>query len=187
MPDSRLANLEYRMTAQYKLAIIPIILFHCNYILSAKVRFYSANIGLLPCAPVTWWWIWWDKKMNPLQVIGLQRIGVGGLAERQGFEPWVPVRVQRFSRPSRSTTPASFLGVLRRQNYKLFWTLQNSFAFFCHLIPIVVNNSLTACDILSPCRLRHFMNNDPIMAPDELPKASCSVAGLDIPNPMSLL
>ena len=29
-------------------------------------------------------------------------------AERQGFEPWVPVRVQRFSRPSRSTTPASF-------------------------------------------------------------------------------
>ena len=31
------------------------------------------------------------------------------IAERQGFEPWVPVRVQRFSRPSRSTTPASFL------------------------------------------------------------------------------
>lgn len=30
------------------------------------------------------------------------------LAERQGFEPWVPERVQRFSRPSRSTTPASF-------------------------------------------------------------------------------
>ena len=120
---------------------------------------------------------------NRLQVVDLQPI----FAERQGFEPWVPVRVQRFSRPSRSTTPASFLGVLRRQNYKLFWTLQNSFAFFCHLIPIVVNNSLTACDILSLCRLRHFMNNDPIMAPDELPKASCSVAGLDIPNPMSLL
>ena len=34
---------------------------------------------------------------------------VGTFAERQGFEPWVPVRVQRFSRPSRSTTPASFL------------------------------------------------------------------------------
>ena len=30
------------------------------------------------------------------------------LAEREGFEPSVPVRVQRFSRPSRSTTPASF-------------------------------------------------------------------------------
>ena len=29
------------------------------------------------------------------------------IAERQGFEPWVPVRVQRFSRPPRSTTPAS--------------------------------------------------------------------------------
>lgn len=31
------------------------------------------------------------------------------LAERQGFEPWVQLPVQRFSRPSRSTTPASFL------------------------------------------------------------------------------
>ncbi len=27
-------------------------------------------------------------------------------AEREGFEPSVPLRVQRFSRPSRSTTPA---------------------------------------------------------------------------------
>ena len=32
-----------------------------------------------------------------------------GLAEREGFEPSVPVRVQRFSRPSRSTTPAPLL------------------------------------------------------------------------------
>lgn len=32
-------------------------------------------------------------------------------AERQGFEPWVPVRVQRFSRPPRSTTPAPLLVV----------------------------------------------------------------------------
>lgn len=74
------------MTVQYKLEMIPIILSHYNYILSAKVRFCSANTGLLPCAPVTWWWIWLDKKMNPLQVIGLQRIGVGGLAERQVLE-----------------------------------------------------------------------------------------------------
>ena len=29
------------------------------------------------------------------------------MAERQGFEPWVLVRAQRFSRPPRSTTPAS--------------------------------------------------------------------------------
>lgn len=86
MPNSRLADLECRMTVQYKLEMIPIILSHYNYILSAKVRFCSANTGLLPCAPVTWWWIWWDKKMNPLQVIGLQRIGVGGLAERQVLE-----------------------------------------------------------------------------------------------------
>ncbi len=30
----------------------------------------------------------------------------GVMAERQGFEPWVPVKAQRFSRPPRSTTPA---------------------------------------------------------------------------------
>jgi hypothetical protein len=29
------------------------------------------------------------------------------LAERQGFEPWVPLRVQRFSRPPHSTALAS--------------------------------------------------------------------------------
>ena len=28
------------------------------------------------------------------------------VAERQGFEPWVGVHPQRFSRPPRSTTPA---------------------------------------------------------------------------------
>ena len=28
------------------------------------------------------------------------------LPERQGFEPWVPLQVQRISNPSRSTTPA---------------------------------------------------------------------------------
>ncbi len=32
------------------------------------------------------------------------------LAEREGFEPSVPLRVQRFSRPPRSTTPAPLLG-----------------------------------------------------------------------------
>ena len=30
----------------------------------------------------------------------------GGVAERQGFEPWVGLHPQRFSKPSRSTTPA---------------------------------------------------------------------------------
>src|SRR5690606_4782814 len=29
------------------------------------------------------------------------------MAESQGFEPWVPLRVQRISNPSRSTTPAT--------------------------------------------------------------------------------
>ena len=37
-------------------------------------------------------------------------------AERKGFEPLVPVRVQRFSRPPRSTTPASFLISLQIYN-----------------------------------------------------------------------
>ncbi|GLO70465.1 hypothetical protein MACH17_19820 [Phaeobacter inhibens] len=32
------------------------------------------------------------------------------MAERQGFEPWVPVKEQRFSRPPRSTTPAPLRG-----------------------------------------------------------------------------
>jgi hypothetical protein len=32
--------------------------------------------------------------------------GFWKLAERQGFEPWVDLRPQRFSRPPRSTTPA---------------------------------------------------------------------------------
>lgn len=33
-------------------------------------------------------------------------------AEREGFEPSVPVRVQRFSRPSQSSTLASFLNLI---------------------------------------------------------------------------
>ena len=32
------------------------------------------------------------------------------MAERQGFEPWVLAKVQRFSRPPRSTTPAPLRG-----------------------------------------------------------------------------
>lgn len=35
------------------------------------------------------------------------RVLVLYLAESQGFEPWVPLRVQRISNPSRSTTPAT--------------------------------------------------------------------------------
>ncbi len=52
------------------------------------------------------------------------------MAERQGFEPWVPLRVQRFSKPSRSTTPAPlralFLHDLRSfaQGRRICW-LQN--------------------------------------------------------------
>ncbi len=44
------------------------------------------------------------------------------VAERVGFEPTVPVRAQRFSRPSRSTTPAPLredLGANGRENRAL--------------------------------------------------------------------
>lgn len=60
------------------------------------------------------------EKEIVLQPIGLQDETLFE-AERQGFEPWVPVRVQRFSRPSRSTTPASFPVVFdSAQNYYFF-------------------------------------------------------------------
>jgi membrane-bound lytic murein transglycosylase F len=36
--------------------------------------------------------------------------GLRGMAERQGFEPWVPRKVQRISNPSRSTAPAPLQG-----------------------------------------------------------------------------
>ncbi len=36
----------------------------------------------------------------------------GSVAERQGFEPWVGLHPQRFSRPPRSTTPAPLRGGL---------------------------------------------------------------------------
>ena len=62
---------------------------------------------------------------NRLQVVDLQPI----FAERQGFEPWVPVRVQRFSRPSRSTAPASFHCGFARQSYGLSADFPNFFGF----------------------------------------------------------
>ena len=38
------------------------------------------------------------------------------MAERQGFEPWVGLHPQRFSRPPRSTTPAPLRGDRRLRN-----------------------------------------------------------------------
>ena len=51
------------------------------------------------------------------------------MAERQGFEPWVPVKGQRFSRPPRSTTPAPLRGGLGAGAFKgeSKWT-QESFS-----------------------------------------------------------
>ena len=53
------------------------------------------------------------------------------IAEAQGFEPWVPVRVQRFSRPSRSTTPANFLFVFDSDaKLVIFFQLHAHYAAF---------------------------------------------------------
>ncbi len=59
--------------------------------------------------------LYFNKTINPLNFAELRGFILVLLsfftfqAERKGFEPLVPVRVQRFSRPPRSTTPASFL------------------------------------------------------------------------------
>ena len=49
-------------------------------------------------------------KVNKVKI---ERLGVREImkmAERQGFEPWVPVKAQRLSKPARSTTPAPLRG-----------------------------------------------------------------------------
>jgi len=42
--------------------------------------------------------------MSLVGVVKLRSPKYAGMAERQGFEPWEPVKVQRFSRPPHSTT-----------------------------------------------------------------------------------
>ena len=51
----------------------------------------------------------------------------GIVAERQGFEPWEPVKAQRFSRPPRSTTPAPLRGGLGGPFSRLFRQWQEGF------------------------------------------------------------
>lgn len=54
----------------------------------------------------------WQKQENSVISAHSRNYAVflkNYLAEREGFEPSVRLPVQRFSRPSRSTTPASFL------------------------------------------------------------------------------
>ncbi len=46
------------------------------------------------------------KTTLPFKVLGDLDDEEGEMAERQGFEPWVGLHPQRFSRPPRSTTPA---------------------------------------------------------------------------------
>ena len=63
--------------------------------------------AILPCVlrykMVT---IWHTMRGAPRFKLLFLLILWGNLAERQGFEPWVRSRAQRFSRPPRSTTPA---------------------------------------------------------------------------------
>lgn len=58
------------------------------------------------------------------------------VAERQGFEPWVPARVQRFSRPPRSTTPAPFLGFCG-DKVKVFILFVK--IYFCDFFVCIIN------------------------------------------------
>ena len=46
------------------------------------------------------------KTTLPFKLLGDIHMGKCELAEREGFEPSVPAKAQRFSRPPRSTTPA---------------------------------------------------------------------------------
>ncbi len=46
--------------------------------------------------------ILWEYKKVLFELLATKMI-----AERQGFEPWKDLHPQRFSRPPRSTTPAS--------------------------------------------------------------------------------
>ena len=48
-----------------------------------------------------------DSSRKPLPFKFMENSDLSGIvAERQGFEPWVPVKVQRISNPPRSSTPA---------------------------------------------------------------------------------
>ena len=54
------------------------------------------------------------KTILPFNMLGDFVESEGVMAERQGFEPWVGLHPQRFSRPPRSTTPAPLRsGVVR--------------------------------------------------------------------------
>ena len=59
------------------------------------------------------------KTTSPFNVLGALADGEKVMAERQGFEPWEPVKAQRFSRPPRSTTPAPLRGGLVRQRLRM--------------------------------------------------------------------
>ena len=50
------------------------------------------------------------KTTLPFKLLGDIHMGKCELAEREGFEPSVPAKAQRFSRPPRSTTPAPLRG-----------------------------------------------------------------------------
>ncbi len=56
------------------------------------------------------------------------------MAERQGFEPWVGLHPQRFSRPPRSTTPAPLRG----------WAIARGAR------KLVIKGGLCKCEIAAP-------------------------------------
>ena len=58
------------------------------------------------------------------------------MAEREGFEPSVRITVQRFSRPSRSTTPASFQVGCKFSH--IFWNDEKKLHFFPKNLKLIV-------------------------------------------------
>ena len=64
------------------------------------------------------------KTTLPFKVLGDLGEGDEPVAERQGFEPWVGLHPQRFSRPPRSTTPAPLRGGLENAFNPSAWVLQ---------------------------------------------------------------
>ena len=65
-------------------------------------------------------WMCYARRLPELRhYVGLEKnrpLRRNQVAERQGFEPWVGVNPQRFSRPPRSTTPAPLrrLGIVEK-------------------------------------------------------------------------
>ena len=83
------------------------------------------------------------------------------MAEGVGFEPTVPVKAQRFSRPPRSTTPASllfwYLGHVRKTTEYRILPQAVSFKNGKRFYPTIVVNSPGMVILITPAQLHISM------------------------------